>query len=418
MVIMLDEPRAGLVAVQELTADDFYVPRNRDSFEVIKLHLRTDGVSDAMRLASELEVEKGWSYQAAKDYVQRFVVGHPCSPASIGSYCRQLRALTKRRACIQAAGELLSGNKGLAEVRGVLDELDRPDEITESGSVAAMREQINAEVKGTRYAVEFPDWRTISLTQCLLPGSITLICGSPGVSKSLFVLEPTWRWMLAGEQASALELEKGGTFHLRRTLAQITGRSEILRTRWVQAHGEEARAIFEQNAELLEKLRPVIQAPARGMRVDCEYLLSWIRREFQAGRRVVTIDPITLMQGQDRRFLDHERFIAEAENLVTKFQTSLICVTHPRKGKPGEPIKPCLENIPCSAQWDRCSDSVFWLTWHGVEEGSFKTPMGMVNRQYNRTLYCLKARLDENPGRIAYHLDGQTLRHQECGVIE
>jgi hypothetical protein len=169
----------------------------------------------------------------------------------------------------------------------------------------------------------------------------------------------------------------------------------------------------------MNRLKPVIQSPVNGDMPTCEYLLAWLKGQCQQrGARVLVIDPITMMQTPVQGFKDHERFVAESKNIMAKYGASLIVVTHPKRGMPGTPILPCLENLPNSSAYERFCDTILWLEW--IEESSDEfvallAPATSTHKTYNRVLHTLKVRLDVNPKKIGYVFDANTLRHVECG---
>ena len=225
--------------------------------------------------------------------------------------------------------------------------------------------------------------------------------------------------MEEGEPVAILELEKGATFHLRRALAQMAGNSNLTRATWCRQYPDEAREIVAEYTPRMAALRSAIQAPAKGDAPTLTYLLGWLKTQLQRGIRVAVIDPITMMQTGNFGCKEHERFVAEAANLALRYAASIIVVCHPKRGMPGQPVLPCLENLPNSAAYERFSDTVLWLEWMAESEDMFKAPAPINTelKKFNRLLHCLKVRLDVNPRRIGFQFEGHTLRHVECGKL-
>lgn len=335
------------------------------------------------------------------------------NPALLADYEHILREKHKARKRVQMASDMLSG----APLPGIRTQMDSLEETRPSDALDTLGRNLDEIAAGTRFAQEFIGWKVLSDTQCLLPGTLTLLCGSPGKGKSFFFLEAIWRWCMQGVRAGILALEGNPEDHLWRVLAQMSGCSDVLRTRWVRKNRAAADNIFEKYRLKLQQAEPHIYTPPPQQKADCKWILGWLQARCGEGYRVLVIDPITMMQGQERRYLDHEAFVYEAKTIIARSGASLICVSHPKDGKPGEDPPPSLNSLPGSKAWQRFTDTILWLECHAPDEALFKDAMGPIRRRYNRTLIPLKVRHEEDPGKIRYYLDGSTLCHREVGVI-
>lgn len=407
---MIAWPECAKVAVEELEITTFYVPLNRTAFDRLSVQFCRNGICDAEQLKQDIPGNDEYVY-TLENKVLRI-----SGPSAIHGYCESLIAIEKRRKGLQAAGVLVSGCE-LSEVAEVISDLSSGGRV-ETCEAAKVERQIEDEITGERRSIAFPNWPSMSTMQMFLPGTLSVLCGSPGVSKSFFALEPLWRWHGLGENVAALELESGATFHLRRALAQMAGCSNLTRASWCLNNPDDALNTVQEFSEKMNSLKTVIQSPASGDVPTCDYLMRWIRKQFQNGARIVVIDPITMMATTSSYAnKEHEKFVAEAKNLAARFSGSVMVVTHPKRGMPGHPISPCLENLPNSSAYERFSDTILWLEWVAETEEVFKVPAPGVSQlmKVNRLMHCLKVRLDVNPKRIGFWFDGNTLRHVECG---
>lgn len=416
--LMLYHPDLAKHATEQLEGGLFYLPGHKLAFDILTCQCARNGCCDELCLNDTL-VQRGWSGDDAQPFSQSLgVAGMTAQSGSWFSYIEKLEALKAERTSLHAAGAILNGSKNVGEVARELAELATQRGAIEESSVEVLAGEIEDEIAGKRRAVRFPNWPHMSSTQALLPGTLTILCGSPGVSKSFFSIEPLWRWAEGGEQAAALELESGANYHLRRIHAQMSGNAMITRAEWCRQNAEKVRNLLAEYRDRLDALRPVVQAPLPTDRPTKDYLINWIRARCIDGCRVLIIDPITMMQTSDKGFRDHEQFVSEAKAIIKRYGASLILVTHPKRGMPGNPILPCLENLPNSSAYERFSDSIFWL--ESVEEGveEFEDRTGIKrDLKVNRYLHCLKVRLAKNPGRLAFFFDPSSLRHIECGVL-
>ena len=82
-----------------------------------------------------------------------------------------------------------------------------------------VKDIIDATISGKRTAVRFPWSKVSTLTQALLPHTVTVVCGTPGSGKSFFVLQALAYWHEEGQRVACFELEEDRSYHLHRALA-------------------------------------------------------------------------------------------------------------------------------------------------------------------------------------------------------
>lgn len=413
------EPAASQVAAHLLQPEDFYLPVNRTIFvSLAGMVSRGEGLDEVTACAA---LVRDGHPEVDREYVGRLAVLAP-APANVEGYCRIVRECAARRKALAVADDLVkdAGTERPADFIARARErlTDIPGEAEPPPAVDAVESEIEAEIAGSRYSVEWP-WHYVDTTKALLPGNICLLCGSPGASKSLWLLDAVLYWHRRQTNVAALELEKGGAFHVRRGLALLEGEGKLTDDRWCRANAAEARAAYVRWRPTLDALSQVVMAPTEADSVDCKYLLRWVEREAAAGRRVLAIDPISMMQGGDKRHLDQERFIHRAQRLMVQYKASLVLVTHPRDAPDRGRTRPALANLQGSKSFERFTDTVLWLESHRTVRKPVETPHGVIEQDFNRTLHLLKVRCAPGAGRrIALHMDHHTLRHTERGMLE
>ena len=417
--MLLGSVAVNKIACSTLTISDFYNPKHREAFDQLVVLFHEGAAADEIILADRL-AERGWVKGHAQDYCGKAVIACP-SAASIEEYIEILKRYAGQRKAHELGQQLLTGAT-VESIRSKLDTINPKGDTISSGA-AELVEELSDEISGKRYSVPLPNWPVLSETQCMLPGSIMLVCGTPGVAKSFFALEPIWRMIFPPHNtpAAILELESGPRFHSRRGFAQMIGRAEITNIAWVKSHAKEALDLAEKYKSYIEAMRKVIFAPKIRSHKTCEDILAWMRQKSAEGVRVMCVDPITVMAGQEKRFLDHERFVDGALEILERYQNNLITVIHP-KDSSGD-VRPCLSNIPCSKIWERECQLILWLEYHKGTTGKFKDtksplPGQLATKSYNRTAHILKIRSAVNPGKIGYWFNPENLRHEERGVIE
>ncbi len=247
---------------------------------------------------------------------------------------------------------------------------------------------------------------------------IVLLCGNPGASKSLFVMELLWRWSLATHRVSSMNLEKANPFHGRRVLAQMGGEEGLTRNNWCMDNAPRVEQLIAMCSDALQRLwsEQVYQTP-NGIPQNRSFLLQWLRAMIARGGRVLVIDPITLMAAESsQRYREEESFFNELSALAAKHPISIILVSHPKTG-----IRPMLSNISGSASFTRFADTVLWLESHEQTTDVLKDTGSILPGEalpYNRTLHLLKTKLGPGEGmRIAFLFLQKSLTHVEQGLV-
>ncbi len=430
---MMSEPSAvSVVLAMDIQPQHFYFETHDKLFAtLLSLAKEYRNQLDLIVIRGTLKARGLLEKVGGADYLLRLVEDCP-NAANIETYCKRLLEIYRARKAKEAATKLLASEGHPDDAaREAAAELSKLSEATapQIDPIEALKAQIQDEISSIRSALEFPWYSAMTATKCFLPGTITMLCGSAGASKSLLTLEMVWRLFFAGVPCSKLDLESGVPFHLRRAIAQMSDNSKLTDAKFALDHPDEMRSLWEQmlpkSNELTDKHNAVLQAPEQGKAVDCEYLCRWISQEADKGRRLVMIDPITMMESKNERETYHKQasFVKQARAIVDRRQISLLLVIHPRKMGTGDSFTASLDNLAGVTEFQRFTDTVFWLEAHKPQFANFSSsamsPGMMEQLAYNRTLHVLKARLGPHAGRkIAYFMDSATLRHTERGFVE
>jgi 5S rRNA maturation endonuclease (ribonuclease M5) len=268
---------------------------------------------------------------------------------------------------------------------------------------------IEGMIDGSIRAIEWPWPMLHSFSQALQPGTITLIVGSPGCSKSLMLMEALAYWIDNDVQVALHVLEENKTFHLLRALAQRANMPRLAESDWVHANPEVARQAMAQHKAYLDKIGQHLYAQP-DKQVNLSEVLSWMTEQFDAGCRIVVVDPITAASRSKDVWKADEEFVLKAKKLVDQYKASVIFVTHPVK----QDCQPYLGNIRGGAAWAQFAQNIFWLEkTQGIKDASLIS--GQMIRM-NRLLYILKARnaREMTTGKLAY-LMTKGLKFHECG---
>ncbi len=281
--------------------------------------------------------------------------------------------------------------------------------------------QLEDEISGKRYAIRHPSFYALSSTNCFLPSTVTILCASEGVSKSMLLAQWTWQMYFDGVADSAyVALESGDTFHERRMMAQMAGNSSFLSFEWVKNNPEKARGIYATFKPMCDEMlkKKVLFAPSLDTAITPEYIYALILDLKKLGKNFIVIDPVTKLEIGENIAREQRVFVRKICALALRTGLRILLVTHPIKNCQGVTAG----NMAGSAAFKENPDSIFWLTEHETLFHSVPNttnPMLSDRKPYNRTMKILKCRLGYAPKReIGYFIDPARLIHEEVGFVE
>lgn len=283
------------------------------------------------------------------------------------------------------------------------------------GAARDLEQLLEDTIAGRRKAVPWP-WPAIGrLSKALLPGTVTCLCGDPGSTKSLLLLEAAAYWHRNREKVALYELEDDRAFHLNRVLAQLEDNSDLTDDEWVRTHADETRAALERQRSFISGFGSCVHT-APDAQVSLEALAAWVRARCVEGCRIIAIDPITAATASDKPWLDDLRFLMSAKSIIRQYGASLILVTHPRKGNR---TTSSLSDLAGGAAFPRFAHTVFWIEPHAKRVNTLiATEHGDFSSLINRTIRIRKARNGAGGGlSLGYDFDGKSLRFAEQGVV-
>ena len=179
-------------------------------------------------------------------------------------------------------------------------------------------------------------WKLLTnLTQALMPGTVSMICGDGGIGKTFLLMQCIRFWESLGVSHAVYFVEKNLKFHLMRLLAQLEGRGCFTSIDWLHDNAEEVTAARMRHEKELDALsRRITCTPEKMLTLDD--ILKWAIRKAETGTRIIMVDPITAVSAGDRRWTKDDEFIFYCQSKMSKYGASLILTTHPKTGtKPG-----------------------------------------------------------------------------------
>ena len=311
-------------------------------------------------------------------------------------FIEQLETLYTDRAEIQAA---------------ILEALNK---AKPRGIASSVHELIEDAISGRREAVKWL-WQLIgALTKALLPGTVVILCGNVGASKSLALLEAAIYWFLNGVRVAVWELEEDRAFHLSRCLAQKSGIAELTDPDWIKDNPEKARETFKEHEAFLEGFGACIHA-SPDTQPTLEQLAKWVRDRAKAGCRIIAIDPITAAAHKGRDvWAEDSAFLNNIKRTAVDHRCSIVLVTHPVKAV----SFPDVTQLAGGAAYQRFAQTILWLESHDPKASTVKTACGTTEIEHNRTVHILKARNGKGQGvKLACNFKPESLTLNEIGII-
>ena len=282
------------------------------------------------------------------------------------------------------------------------------------GASAGVKARIEDAISGRRETILLP-WPDLHKdTYALKPGTVTMLCGNPGVAKSFMLLQLCQYWHFdLGYKLALYELEEDREYHLMRALAQRTGEPGLTQEDWVKENPDRARQLYRENQEFLDRMGQVIyEAPAKS--VSLAQLTEWVAAQAEGGKRIICIDPITSAMTGKESWLDDLMFMTSVKKILIEHECSLVLVTHPRKGGGRSMTE---DNLAGGLAWGRFGQTLLWLVNADKDKKLEVIRHGIHDEvQCNRALHIVKARNAVGGGlRYAMHLRALSL--SECGQI-
>lgn len=227
-----------------------------------------------------------------------------------------------------------------------------------TGAAAELREFYGKVAARKIFCVPWPWPQLTHLTQALLPGSITVVCGDPSVGKTFWCLQCLTYWHGNDHPCAAYFLEKSRLPYLRRLNAQIAGDTRLVDWDWSADNLPEIERKLGPVSQTIDEVGRLIYT-APGERVTLDSVRAWILQQASAGKRVLLVDPITAAAAGVDRWTQDDDFVLETQKILEAHGTSLVLVTHPKKGnRPGVASG---HDVSAGAAYYRFSDTNIWL---------------------------------------------------------
>lgn len=317
------------------------------------------------------------------------------------------------------AYDFLQKNGGTTEDKQVAIKLvlSNAKELDIAGEI---KERIIAMTEGRWRNIPWPEWDGLTAkAQALLPGMLTAVLGDPGSTKSFALLQAFCHWHIIGEHVALFALENDRQYHLQRVLAQLERNSHLTDTEWVRNNAQKALAHYENQRDILNSFgRTITTSPNKIVTHDT--MIKWIEAQCQAGAQILGIDPVTALEPTGKPWIDDQRFIFNAMEILSKYGARLIYVIHPKLSN--DKNGTALARMAGGASYPRFSHTVLWIrrTEDGGTTNGRVWPNGGMQQDgsYNRTIKLAKANNGIGAGMtLAYMFSAESLTLTEVGMV-
>ncbi len=407
----------------------FWVPQNAITWAAIRTLVDRVGGFDATTVAAELR------------RVGKFeeIGGYPALAEILNSEFSAVRAVEYAEAVLRLAQQRrlwkLNRDAAIGAWEGTEDPValayrtrDELDQLLRRASTKGDRagggrevaRLILDQVEGRQKNVPTP-WPLITkFARPLMNGTITLFVGSAGGGKSFALIESIVELILSNVKCAIAMLERDRAWHLNRALALLTNDLTILNDESIRNQPD----LYQSRADAFEgELDDIGRSiwDASHMPSGLDDVALWIDQRAEEGCRVIAVDPLTLVDQEEKLHLAHDRFLRAVRRTIERTGCSVILSTHPRPGfKKGAPT---LDDLAGSRVLVWRSDSILWLRSNPTLRGSFRAEPSTDaairgDDDFNRTIRCLKARDGVAVGLdFAMHFDRRTGHLVERGIL-
>lgn len=344
--------------------------------------------------------------------------------ANVEHYCRIVKDLSRLRETITVAQSAVAAayesprdvDDLLTGVAQAFTKLATPPATRAATPSEPLASNLAAAVEGRRMAILWPWPELTRLARPTAPGTVAVLCGDPGSTKSFMLQEAMLFWHSQDVPVAMMHLEKNREYHLRRALAQLAGCGSLTKDEWVRQNPAEAQATMEAHKDMLDSFGHRVWDDPDGA-ATLASLTQWIRARADEGCRIIGIDPITAAGTSQRSWEDERRFVVACEGMASHAGASIVLVSHPRQAGPGQ--RPSTDSIAGGRAYGRLVDCVMWLTAHyPPKESTVRTKLGPTFVSHDRTLGLLKTRDGAGVGStIALSFDSATFGITEHGII-
>lgn len=288
---------------------------------------------------------------------------------------------------------------------------ERPSEARQ-GTAKGIDGIIGDSISGKRNVVDLPWSKLSKLTQALLSGTTTFLCGGIGARKSFVILQMILNFIRRQISVAVLWLEEDVPYYQNRALAQLAEMPELMSPEFVKNNPSLVHELMDEHRVLVEAVGKCSWDFAHKQPTQDD-VAAWVESRAAEGYRILIVDPITAASRTAEPWTADDRFIQRLKRAAVDSGCSIISVTHSIKSLMS---KPDLNLLAGSAAFARFCQCAVWLESHDSKNSYIPTSCGALEHEHNSTFHILKSRNGPGTGlRIA--MDAKNLSLREIGII-
>ena len=331
---------------------------------------------------------------------------------------------------MKAVSGLVTGDCQVMEPTGgqgddLCDYAGDPAQLIASYQVQSMFAKLQAKadrrLAGELKPSPMPSFPVLAKTTGIMsPGSVNVLVGTAGGGKSTFLTQCMREWLRVGVPFGTLMLESGVDFHIERAIGQEMGEPKWMDPDWNSnpANAPTIKASYLACEQFIAALDKCLYDTPAGM-ATLDYTIGWIASQARAGKKVVIVDPISLIYYDDTSKIPAgtKRLVKECIAIAQECECSVILVNHFNKGLPGQ------RTMQGGVSLTDHTDCVVELQSMPVEEEMDVLMAGMDHvtsrKIVSRTMHVTKARRGTKTWhKIGLRYDSQTLTYIEQGIVD
>jgi len=266
-----------------------------------------------------------------------------------------------------------------------------------------------------------PDWPWSRIQACtggMRAGTISILVGGPGASKSLMSIQVLAHWTRKKIPFAALEFEGTKSFHGMRLLSQEARNSSLTSEDFLKQSPKAAIGILRKHLDIMDEILPHLHS----MRIDdnptVKRVLEWCEERAKEGVRALVIDPISAIDRGREPWIADRQFMLGVKKIAEDFGIAVLLVHHPSGGQ--KQIGPSLDGVAGGQALVRFGEVVLWLETVVENDAVVVADDQLRLARVNRRAHILKTRSGIGGGgkALLLYFDPESLLSSEAGWEE
>ncbi len=253
----------------------------------------------------------------------------------------------------------------------------------------------------------------------LAPRSLTIVCGSPGASKSWGAIQCIRHWHHTGTRWAASLLEDTIAEQIERIAVQENAMQWMTNDEQLSLRSEEAINGMERISDLAHEAEEWIRTTDRKEPPTPESIYKWANEMGKKGVKALIIDPLTMVRSKLDPWRLAEEVCDKLLDVANEHKMRIILVTHPRDSGDMAKMQPTMNGIAGGKAYQRFAHNIFWLEYMEERTVNCVHPGdGVIEpMQLNRKMHVLKSRRGSGPAQFGMWFEKSDLTIRERGAV-